>query len=91
MLYLEPRKHGQNETISLMHHYLEVVEPAIGRVEKLIVFSDSCTGQNKNNAFIDFFFYELHMGITMKSSGILWLWGIQSFLPMLDLAVSKHK
>ncbi|XP_031334178.1 uncharacterized protein LOC116164175 [Photinus pyralis] len=53
-------KKGCSEVTSMLKHYIDNYVPVA--VRKLYVFSDGCTGQNKNHTLVEFFFSLIKTG-----------------------------
>ena len=59
-VYLESvAKKGANEVVSLLHHYFASLPP---QVTDLCLYSDGCSGQNKNIIMIEYLFTLVRMG-----------------------------
>ena len=61
-LHKEGRKSGSIEVISMVHHYLSEVNPTAGRARKLILWMDSCGGQNRNQYVLHYLYSRIMNG-----------------------------
>lgn len=52
-LYTEGYKHGSNHVNSMVHHFLKT-NTVIGNAQRLVIYTDSCGGQNRNQ-FVMFY------------------------------------
>ena len=61
-IYSERYKHGSNHVVSMLHYYFNMISRAVGRVAHLHLYSDSCSGQNRNNILLLYLFARVHQG-----------------------------
>ena len=69
---------GANVTISLVHHFLKVHSKFKGR---LLLHTDNCVGQNKNNAFIHYLMWRVANGKNSSISLSFMIAGHTKFAP----------
>ena len=63
------RSKGTNNIISCLHYYFESIQPrSVKRCRHLILFSDSCGGENKNQMVVSYFRWRIQMGFNKKVS-----------------------
>ena len=53
-LFHEPGRCDPSAIVSMLHDFLQVEVPAIGRAELLVINADSCSAQNKNNIMVSY-------------------------------------
>eukprot|EP00171_Calliarthron_tuberculosum_P002286 IDg2286t1 len=61
-VYGERTKHGSIQVASMLHHFLSIECPLLGRSKIVHFHSDSCTGQNKNNIVLGYFMLRVAHG-----------------------------
>lgn len=83
-------KKGQNDVTSHLFHYLRHRD--LATTETLVIFSDSCAGQNKNYTMVRFLYFVVHVLKLFKSVTHIFPIRGHSFLPNdQDFAIISKK
>jgi hypothetical protein len=61
ILYTEGYKHGAEHVISMVHFYFDH-QPRVGNAKQLMVYTDSCSGQNRNKFVHAYFVHRVCAG-----------------------------
>tara|TARA_R110002050_G_scaffold30013_2_gene76775 strand:+ start:269 stop:2650 length:2382 start_codon:yes stop_codon:yes gene_type:complete len=62
LIYKEGRTVDADDVISLLHFYLTEINPAAGKAKKLILWVDSCSGQNRNQFMMQYLYSRVIQG-----------------------------
>jgi hypothetical protein len=68
MLYTEGFSHGSTNVVSLLNKFF-IDNPRVATAKQLIVYTDSCGGQNRNNLVLSYFCTRVCAGLHEE---ILW-------------------